>query len=294
VKSSGPNDSGALERYLREIRRYPLLTAAEERELARTCPSALVTANLRFVVRIAREYPSSGFRLADLVQEGNIGLIRAVEKFDPDRGVRLITYATWWIRAHIQSFIMRSHSLVKVGTTSAQRKLFSSLASTRRELEREAPDGHGGEAPDAEAIAHRLQVTPAEVEEMTARLAARDLSLDVRDGGPDAAAVGALAADAAPQDHVVCEAEEQQLLRTHVGRALVALEERERFIIEHRVMSDVPATLRELGERLGVSRERVRQIEQRAKHKLEVELQVLAAELAWPLPTRAHVATHAA
>ena len=285
-RSPGLDATGALEHYLREIRRFPVLSAEEERELARTCRRALVTANLRFVVRIAREYRSSGLRLADLVQEGNLGLMRAVEKFDPDRGVRLVTYASWWIRAHIQSFIMRSHSLVKLGTTAAQRRLFSSLAAARHELEGAAgPEGDGRGGPGPEAIARRLSVRPAEVEEMTSRLAARDLSLDAP--GEGAEALGpALAADAPPQDHAVAEAQAQRLMREHVARALVALEARERFVIEQRVMSDEPATLREVGQQLGVSRERVRQIEQRARHKLEAELHGLAAELAWPVPAR--------
>jgi len=281
-----PDESGALERYLKEIRRYPILSADEERALARTCRAALVTANLRFVVRIAREYRSCGFRLADLIQEGNIGLMRAVEKFDPDRGVRLVTYATWWIRAHIQSFIMRSHSLVKLGTTAAQRRLFSSLASTRNEMERASRAAGDTEGADPEAIARRLSVTTAEVEEMAARLAAHDLSIDAQGGGAEAVAVEALASETSPQDHAVSEAQEQHLMQSHVERALFALEKRERFIVEQRLMSDDPATLREVGEQLGVSRERVRQIEQRAKHKLEGALQVLATELAWPVQAR--------
>jgi RNA polymerase sigma-32 factor len=280
------DETGALERYLREIRRYPILSAAEERALARTCRAALVTANLRFVVRIAREYRSCGFRLADLIQEGNIGLMRAVEKFDPDRGVRLVTYATWWIRAYVQNFIMRSHSLVKLGTTAAQRRLFSSLASTRNEIERAHRAAGDTEGADPAAIARKLSVTPAEVEEMAARLAAHDLSIDAKGDGAEAAAVEALAAQTSPQDHAVSEAQEQHLMRSHVSRALFALEERERFIVEQRLMSDDPATLREVGEQLGVSRERVRQIEQRAKHKLAGAFQVLATELAWPVQAR--------
>lgn len=282
-QTSTPDDSGTLARYLREIRRYPILSADEERELAGTCRAALVTANLRFVVRIAREYQGCGFRLADLIQEGNLGLMRAVERFDPDRGVRLVAYAAWWIRAYIQGFVMRSHSLVKLGTTVAQRRLYSSLASARREVERaQRARGLDGEVADPDAIARRLSVTRSEVEEMSARLSARDLSLDAPGDGPGAEAVAMLTAHASTQDHTVAEAEEQELLRDHVARALVALGERERFIVEQRLMSDDPATLREVGERLGVSRERVRQLEQRVKLKLEVVLDAVAESLDWP------------
>src|SRR5512133_377614 len=161
-----PSTSSSLELYLAEINRYPLLTVDEEQRLAREfrkdgdtrAAHRLVTANLRFVVKVAYEYRSYGFRMADLVQEGNIGLMKAVQKFDPDKGIRLISYAVWWIRAYIQNYILKSWSLVKLGTTQAQRKLFFSLARTRRELEKF--DGISGDVQKATegAIAKKLCV----------------------------------------------------------------------------------------------------------------------------------------
>ncbi|HET9599705.1 MAG TPA: sigma-70 family RNA polymerase sigma factor [Anaeromyxobacteraceae bacterium] len=236
----GPAESRALERYLREIRRYPLLSADEERELARTCRAALVTGSLRFVVRIARQYRARGARLADLVQEGNLGLLRAVEKFDPDRGVRLASYAAWWIRAYIQSAVARSHALARFGTTLPRRQ------------------------------------------RSTARLAARDASFDAPEGEGGEARQQHLTSDSPPQDVLVAEREEQRLMEAHVSRALVALRQRERYIIEHRVMSETPETLEEVGHCLGVTRERVRQLELRAKRKLTIALGELAAQLEWP------------
>ncbi len=154
-----PSTSTSLETYLSEINRFPLLTVDEEQRLAREykqlgetrAAHRLITANLRFVVKVAYEYRSYGFRMADLIQEGNIGLMKAVQKFDADKGIRLISYAVWWIRAYIQNYILRSWSLVKLGTTQAQRKLFFSLARTKRELEK--LNGAGAPKPDAAEIA---------------------------------------------------------------------------------------------------------------------------------------------
>ena len=286
-RGSTPAASGSLACYLAEIRRFPLLTVEEERELARTCRPELVTANLRFVVKIAREYASHGFRLGDLIQEGNIGLIRAVEKFDPDRGVRLITYAVWWIRAYIQDHILKSHSLVKIGTTGAQRRLFFSLARTKHELDRTSVErGADSDGEDISKIARELAVKPGEVLEMTIRLSGRDLSLDEEafDGGPSH--MESLAGGGPSSDHELSAAQEQRLLRAHVDAALARLDRRERYVIEQRVMSDEPATLREVSVHFGISNERTRQLEIRARRKLEVELHAVATELDWP--TRGH------
>ena len=170
----------ALDLFLAEIRAVPLLTAEEEARLARAwrddgdarAAHELITANLRFVVKVAHEYRTYGFRARDLIQEGNIGLMKAVQKFDPEKQIRLISYAVWWIRAYIQNYILRSWSLVKIGTTQAQRKLFFSLARTKRELERLG----GGTGSDL--VADRLHVRESEVIEMERRLDGRDLSLD--------------------------------------------------------------------------------------------------------------------
>jgi RNA polymerase sigma-32 factor len=286
---------GALELYLSEINRFPLLSLEEEQRLARShrdlgdtrAAHALVTANLRFVVKVAHEYRAYGLRLADLIQEGNIGLMRAVQKFDPDKGIRLISYAVWWIRAYIQNFLLRSWSMVKVGTTQAQRKLFFSLGRTRRALC--ANEGEGGLGPDDfRRIARRLRVKPSEVEEMEQRMDGRDVSLDApvgEDGG--AAHLDFVAGREPGADLELGEAEEKLQLRLAVAQALERLDERERFIIVKRVMSDRPMTLKELGEHFGFSRERARQLEIRAKQKLRSSLGVAAAEADWPVHTDA-------
>jgi len=245
-----------LQHYLAEIDRHALLTVEEERAFARRfrdlgdgrAAHALVTANLRFVVSIARQYRSHGFRIADLVQEGNIGLMRAVQKFDPERGIRLITYAAWWIRAHIHDHIVRSWSLVRLGTTQNQRRLFLSLSRASRELD------------------------------------ARDLSLDAPVGDDTGRSQLDLVPGADPRpDDALAGAEEQALVAGRVEKALARLDPRERYIVEKRVMGERPMTLGEIGAHLGFSRERARQIEVRARTKLRLELEQLATEIGWPL-----------
>lgn len=283
--STLPASSGSLAMYLSEINQYPLLTQEEEQELARRyrkhgdeeAAARLVTANLRFVVKVSYEYRSYGIKMADLIQEGNIGLMKAVQKFDPDKGIRLISYAVWWIRAYIQNYILKSWSLVKLGTTQAQRKLFFSLARTRRELEKL---GGGEEVADARRIAKKLRVKPAEVIEMTQRMEGRDLSLDAPmgdDGGNTH--VDFVADNALAQDEELANAEEREIVTSRVEQALMRLDPRERFIIEKRVMSDKPMTLKELGQHFGFSRERARQLEIRAKEKLKHELVQLMEDI---------------
>ena len=287
-----PSTSSSLELYLAEINRYPLLTVDEEQRLAREfrqdgntrAAHRLVTANLRFVVKVAYEYRSYGFRMADLIQEGNIGLMKAVQKFDPDKGIRLISYAVWWIRAYIQNYILKSWSLVKLGTTQAQRKLFFSLARTKRELDKLSSE-HGADSDgrDTSKIAKKLRVKPAEVEEMEQRMDGRDLSLDAPlgdDGGYSH--IDFVADRAAAQDEELSGAEEQVMVAGKVSAALARLDQRERYIIEQRIMSERPLTLKELGEHFGFSRERARQLEIRAKEKLKQELVALASEIDWP------------
>jgi RNA polymerase sigma-32 factor len=290
-RSTSPRIASALDLYLSEINRYALLSVEEEQALARayrdtgdTRPAhQLVTANLRFVVKVAYEYRSYGFRIPDLVQEGNIGLMKAVQKFDPDKGIRLISYAVWWIRAYIQNYILRSWSLVKLGTTQAQRKLFFSLGRTRRELDRTSVEqGAESDGRDASKVAKRLRVKTAEVQEMELRLDGRDLSLDAPIGEDGDQSHLDFVASASPgQEHELSSAEEAKLVSGRVGEALARLDQRERYIIEQRVMSDRPLTLKELGEHFGFSRERARQLEIRAKEKLKQELAVLAGEIDW-------------
>jgi len=285
-----------LEQYLLEINRFPLLSVEEEQRLARKYRDLhdthsghdLVTANLRFVVKVAYEYRSYGFRIADLVQEGNIGLMRAVQKFDPDKEIRLISYAVWWIRAYIQNFILRSWSLVKLGTTQAQRKLFFSLARTRRELDRLSTEhGADSDGEDEGKVARKLHVKPTEVREMAQRMDGRDLSLDAPLGDDGASShVDFLAGFGPTQDDELGAAQEQRVMAVRVAAALGRLDDRERYIIEQRVMTDSPMTLKDLGEHFGFSRERARQLEIRAKEKLKVELGELAAQVDWPTDGR--------
>jgi RNA polymerase sigma-32 factor len=255
---------------------------ARDAEEDATSAHRLVTANLRFVVKVAYEYRSYGFRMADLIQEGNIGLMKAVQKFDPDKGIRLISYAVWWIRAYIQNYILKSWSLVKLGTTQAQRKLFFSLARTRRELDRLSASGEAP-ATSADEIAAKLHVKADEVREMQIRMEGRDLSLDAPVGDDGATShVEFLADGARGQEDELCGAQEQMVTSGRIAGALARLDPRERFIIEARLMNDSPLTLKELGEHFGFSRERARQLEIRAKEKLKNELEALAIEIDWP------------
>jgi RNA polymerase sigma-32 factor len=270
------NDDTTLTMYLAEIGRYPLLDVASERALARqfiagdrACGKQLVTSNLRFVVRVAREYRGYGLRLADLIQEGNLGLMRAVEKFDPEREIRLISYAVWWIRAYIQNYILHSWSLVKLGTTQTQRRLFFSLAKAKREIERMGlPDGER-----LELLARELQVDPSDVSDMELRMSGRDISLDVPVEVDGPSRVETVAANDVPADEVCAANEVSSILSQKVKTAMGRLDAREQFIIQHRVLDEAPVTFKELGEHFGVSRERARQIEIRAKHKLRRILQ---------------------
>ncbi|MCM2264939.1 MAG: RNA polymerase sigma factor RpoH [Desulfuromonadales bacterium] len=263
------------EHYMAQVNRFDLLTAEEEHELAvrlqrdgdLEAAHRLVCANLRFVVKVALEYRGYGLRLLDLVQEGNIGLMQAVRKFDPERGLRLITYAVWWIRAYIQSYIMKSWSLVKIGTTQAQKKLFYKLAQTRNALRNLT-----GAASAAE-VADELEVDQAVVEEMDRRLGQRDLSLDVELGqGDNYTLLDILPDRRASQETTLIAREERCLLGNRTRVALAVLPSRERQIIEQRILGDKPRTLQEIADEFGISRERVRQLEQSALRRLKVAL----------------------
>ncbi|MBN9688467.1 MULTISPECIES: RNA polymerase factor sigma-32 [unclassified Corallococcus] len=282
--SNSFSSADSLSTYLSEINQYPLLTPQEEQTLSRSFRAGdlsaghrLVTSNLRFVVKVAYEYRSYGLKMSDLIQEANIGLMKAVQKFDPEKGIRLISYAVWWIRAYIQNYVLRNWSLVKLGTTQAQRRLFFSLARTRRELEKlGAGEGH---IVNADEIAKKLNVKPTEVREMEQRMGGRDLSLDAPVGEDgDATHLDFVESESASHADEVADRQQAGLTRNLVQRALMRLDPRERFIIEQRVMSDSEMTLSELGEHFGFSRERARQLEIRAKDKLKAELANLMAE----------------
>ena len=266
--------------YLEDVSRYPLLSVDEEQSLARAfrdhgdrrAAHRLVISNLRFVVKVAAGYRGYGLRLADLIQEGNLGLLRAVTKFDPDQGIRLVTYASWWIRAYIQAFVLQSWSLVKVGTTQTQRRLFFSLSRTRRELSRA-----GTEEDLDERVARKLRVSTEDVREASRRMELRDQSLETPlfDGGPSTLDRCASGEDL--QDERLSRARESARVNQGVADAIALLDHRERTIVEQRFMSDEPASLQALGDQLGFSRERARQLEIRARGKLRAALEPLAA-----------------
>ena len=263
----------SMSRYMAEVRKFPLLTPEEERELGvrvhdhgdREAAQRLVTSNLRFVVKIAHEYRHYGLSMIDLIQEGNIGLMKAVSKFNPHRGFRLISYAVWWIRAYIQAFIIKSWSLVKIGTTQAQRKLFYKLKKTRREL------SASGDDPTHRQLAEALGVTEADIDEMDVRLAGRDFFLDTQvDSETGRTTHLDLLPSAAPsQEEELSGDEEQKNLEALASEGLAKLSEKERYVMQHRVMSDEPLTLQEIGDHFHISRERARQIEANALRKMK-------------------------
>ncbi|HAD03466.1 MAG: RNA polymerase subunit sigma-70 [Desulfuromonadales bacterium GWD2_61_12] len=266
-----PQVTDSFDLYMSQIQRFALLSRDEEQELARrwrrqgdlAAAHALICANLRFVVKVAQEYRSYGVRLPDLVQEGNIGLMQAVKKFDPERGLRLITYAVWWIRAYMQSYIIRSWSLVKIGTTQAQKKLFYKLNQTREAIRRLT----GSE--DSDAIAESLAVREEEVEEMAVRMA-RDVSLDAELVEGEGFTLGdRLVDERENQEHRLIRHQEEAHLSAAVSSALQRLNERERAIVHDRILADEPRTLQELADDYGISRERVRQLEKNALAKLK-------------------------
>lgn len=272
--------------YLTDVSRYPLLSVEEEYELAtryretgdKEAARKLVTSNLRFVVKIAYEYIRYGVKLADLVQEGNLGLMRAVQKFDPSRGYRFISYAVWWIRAFIQAFILKSWSLVKIGTTQAQRRLFFSLEKARREVAK-----IDGKVPEelnmieADKLSARLNASAAEIESMDLRIKGRDLSIDAHISEDSSDTYLDITPDPNSdfQDEVI-RREDGVTLKERIGKVLEQLPQKERYIVENRMMADEPMTLEEIGKTFGVTRERARQIETRASRRLKEALMEFA------------------
>ncbi len=265
-----------------EINRFSILTADEEFRLAvrlkkyndMEAAEKLVVSNLRFVVKIAHEYRNYGLKLADLVQEGNIGLMHAVKKFDPYKGYRLISYAVWWIRAYIQNYIIKSWSLVKIGTTQTQRKLFFKLAQARKMLQNLSE-----KRPEFEEIAETLGVRPEQIEEMDLRMSGRDLSLDAQvteDG--ESTHMDYLMYDGEDQETTLIKKDEMALVQHNIAGALAKLSEKESFIIRNRVMADNPLTLQEIGDRYHVTRERARQIEKQALRKLALAIPYLGKD----------------
>ncbi len=277
-----PAVTGTLDIYIVEINRHPLLTAEEEFKLAVElkknndieAAEKLIVSNLRFVVKIAHEYRNYGIKLTDLIQEGNIGLMHAVKKFDPYKGYRLISYAVWWIRAYMQNYIIKSWSLVKIGTTQAQRKLFFKLSQAKKRLENLSEKN-----PEFSEIAESLGVKEVELAEMDLRLSHRDLSLDAfisEDG--ESTHMDSLAYEGEDQEISLIKKEEMALVKRNIAGALAKLNEKEKYIIKHRVMADHPETLQEIGNRYDITRERARQIEKQALNKMRLAIPYLGKE----------------
>jgi RNA polymerase sigma-32 factor len=274
--SSAVTTYDPLQRYLAEIRRYPLLSREEEHRIAveylqtgdLQAAYRLVTANLRLVVMIARQYQRAFRQLIDLIQEGNIGLMEAVKKYDPYRGIRFPSYAAWWIRAYVIRYLMNNWRLVKLGTTQAQRKLFFNLQKEKQRLEAE------GIFPGPKLIAQRLDVKEHEVVEMEQRMASRDLSVDSpMNSDSDATMLDLLSSHEATTEDRLANAEYQQRLRIKIAEFGATLKGKDKVIFDARLMAEEPLTLQEIGEQYKISRERVRQLEARLKKKLKAHLQ---------------------
>src|SRR5918995_5667749 len=275
---------GDLDRYLDQARQQPLLAAEEERELATRYrdsrdPEAarrLIASHLRLVIKLARGYRGYGLPMGELIGEGNVGLAQALEKFDPERGFRFATYAMWWIRAAIQEYVLHNRSLVKMGTTAAQKKLFFNL----RRLKSRLGELGEGDLPPAIVgqIAEELDVTADEVVEMNRRLAASDHSLATPlSGDGDRDWQDTLVAEDEDQETAIAEASELKWRRGLLAEGLEVLNERERHILAERRLNEQPKTLEDLSQIYGVSRERVRQIEARAFEKLQHAMLAVAA-----------------
>jgi RNA polymerase sigma-32 factor len=270
-----PIVSDSLSLYLAEIRKFSLLSEEDEHRYAvkffeekdLEAAHTLITSNLRFVVKVAGEYRHYGLKMIDLIQEGNIGLMMAVRKFNPYKGIRLISYAVWWIRAYIQNHVMSMWSLLKIGTTQAQRKLFFKLKETKNALIK-----LGEETDEVHSAALALNVSDREVAEMEQRLQG-DSSLDAElSFGDGITALEGLADERMNQEALLGEYQENQLLQQKVAQAVAVLNEKERFIIERRITSDEPMTLQEIATHFSISRERVRQIEEGALKKVKNSL----------------------
>jgi RNA polymerase sigma-32 factor len=273
----GLTSTDPLTTYLNEIRRYNVLTREQELEVAKRYydqkdPQAaqeLIKSNLRFVVKVAAEYSRFGAKMIDLIQEGNVGLMHAVKEFNPYKGVRLITYAVWWIRGYIQEYLMKQFSMVKIGTTPNQRKLFYQLQKQKEELEKMGLVG-------VEAISQKLGIPVDEVASMQNRLTFRDVSLDKpisEDGSVTLQDVQSSVSDI-PVDEKMAHAEMIDLLREKIEEIKPLLNEKETIILEERLLNDEPLTLQEIGEKYNITREAVRQAEVRLMKKIKERMGV--------------------
>lgn len=273
-RGSSLKKNDPLQSYLEEIRKYPLLSREEELELAshyyetkdKEAAQKLVTSNLRFVVKIAAEYSKFGSKLIDLIQEGNVGLMHAVREFNPHKDVKLITYAVWWIRGHIQEYLMKQHSMVKIGTTNNQKKLYYKLNKEKEQLIRE------GLEPTVKLLSSRLGVEERDVKLMQTRLGAKDISLDQPIGNSDDNSslmdIQQSSAHKAIEENINLK-ENLELLGEALEKIKGTLTKREKVLLKERLLSDDPKTLNELGEEVGVSREAIRQSEERLMKKIK-------------------------
>ena len=283
------NRGDALTHFFAEAKRFPMLTPEREQELARAWKDRgdeaalrnLVGSHLRLVIKIARGFLGYGLPIADLIAEGNVGLIQAAQKFDPDRGFRFATYAMWWIRAAIQEYVLHSNSIVKMGTTAAQKKLFFNLRQMKARLDQHEAGDLPAEA--VETIAVALGVPANDVVEMNQRMSGADLSLNAtttEDGETEW--LDRLVDESPTQDLVLAEADERAKRQKLLNGALAQLNERERVIIGERRLRDEPLTLEDLSRRFHVSRERIRQLEVRAIEKLRKAMLAAAKGLTSP------------
>ncbi|MDP6705139.1 MAG: RNA polymerase sigma factor RpoH [Alphaproteobacteria bacterium] len=285
TRMPAPSPEGSLSRYLQEIRKFPMLEQQQEYMLAKRwtehedaeAAHQLVTSHLRLVAKIAMGYRGYGLPVGELIAEGNVGMMQAVKRFDPERGFRLATYAMWWIRAAMQEYILRSWSLVKIGTTAAQKKLFFNLRKIKGQIQAiEEGDMH----PDqVTLIADKLNVPEQDVVSMNRRLAAPDNSLNapVRHDG-DGEWQDWLVDDTPDQESLLADREELDARRALLAKAMTGLNERERHILTERRLQESPTTLEDLSQEYGISRERVRQIEVRAFEKLQRAIKKAAVE----------------
>ncbi len=277
---SAPNHDPSLDHYIERVRSIPLLEREEEHELAlrardgdKDAMDHLVEANLRYVVAVALQYRRYGLRVSDLIAEGNVGLVTAVRKFDPDRGTRFVTYAGYWIRAYILEAVVRSASMVGGGSGPLRSKLFFRLRRERARVANLTNDAQER----IELMAERFDMEPEKMESLLRRLEAGDVSLDQQVYGDSTLAlVDTLEGEVEQQDEALARRARQQALSERLGAALRVLDRRERYIVERRILSDKEMSLAALGRELGVSRERARQLEARAKAKLKVELSEFA------------------
>jgi RNA polymerase sigma-32 factor len=290
---------GGLTRYLEEIRRFPMLEPQQEFMLAkrwkehgdREAAHQLVTSHLRLVAKIAMGYRGYGLPISEVISEGNVGLMQAVKRFEPDKGFRLATYAMWWIKASIQEYILRSWSLVKMGTTANQKKLFFNLRKAKSKI---SALQEGDLRPDqVELIAKRLGVTQQDVVDMNRRLGGdASLNAPIRDDGESGEWQDWLADDSESQETIMAAHEELDNRRQALSDALGVLNDRERRIFEARRLAEDPITLEELAEEFGVSRERVRQIEVRAFEKVQKAVKNRVAAMEAPPAAAAAIPAH--